>query len=286
MKKFKFLLPLVIICMLLGCTNSNISKEMTSTTNTIGNVKESSTYAIQTTGPTETPVADLDSLGTKKVIWGCGNIENHQKPNEPLTLQNKYENLGASWLLKDDKKVCLTFDEGYENGYTPQILDTLKEKNVKAIFFVTYDFVKDNPALIKRMIKEGHIVGNHTYRHYTMDEVSKEVAEEEIIYLHNYVKENYNYTMSYFRFPKGEFSQRVLGMVNDLGYKSVFWSFAYADWNPDEQMDEEKALKHIIESTHPGEIMLLHAVSKTNANILSKVIEETQKQGYKFTTKL
>ena len=161
-------------------------------------------------------------------------------------------------------------DEGYENGYTPQILDTLKEKQVKAIFFVTYDFASQNPELINRMIKEGHVVGNHTYRHYSMDEVSDDVARQEVTFLHNYIKEKHNYTMSYFRFPKGEFSERSAQIVKDLGYTSVFWSFAYADWEVDNPPDEEEAYNKIVSSTHNGEIMLLHAVSKTNANILNK----------------
>ena len=189
-------------------------------------------------------------------------------------------------FLPDEKSICLTFDEGYENGYTPQILDVLKEKNVQAIFFVTYDFAKDNPDLIRRMIDEGHIVGNHSYRHYTMDEVSDEVAREEVTYLHDYMEKEYGYTMSYFRFPKGEFSERALGIVNDLGYKSVFWSFAYADWDVDKQPDETKAFTDICESTHPGEIILLHAVSKTNADILGKVIDDIVQQGYTFTVGL
>lgn len=282
MKIRKIIVPILFVATFFGCSKSNQIDEKSARNNTSSNT----TYSIQTTAPTAQAVVDMDSLSTKKVVWGVGNIQNHQQPFEPLSLQKKYNNLGASWLLKDKKSVCLTFDEGYENGFTPSILDTLKEKKVKAIFFVTYDFAKDNPDLIKRMIDEGHIVGNHTYRHYTMDEVSSEVATEEITVLHNYIKENYDYTMSYFRFPKGEFSERVLGLVDELGYKSVFWSFAYADWDPENQVDETKAFTHICESTHGGEIMLLHAVSKTNANILGKVIDDVQKQGYIFTTKI
>lgn len=282
MKSKKLIIPILLLATLFGCSKSNQIDQTTTNSNT----KSNTTYANQTSAPTAQAVVDMDSLSTKKVVWGVGNIENHQQPNEPFSLQNKYNKLGASWLLKDEKSVCLTFDEGYENGFTPSILDTLKEKNVKAVFFVTYDFAKDNPTLIKRMIDEGHIVGNHTYRHYTMDEVSTDVATEEVTILHNYIKENFDYTMSYFRFPKGEFSERVLGVVKELGYKSVFWSFAYADWDPENQVDETTAFTHICESTHSGEIILLHAVSQTNANILGKVIDDIQKQGYTFTTKI
>lgn len=283
MKFQKILLPLLCVCMLFGCAKGNTdnSKNITTSKN-----KVTTTNATETSAPTAKAVAGLDSLSTEKVVWGPGNIVDHKQPNDPLLLQKQYALMNAKWLLDDDKKICLTFDEGYENGYTPQILDTLKDKKVKAIFFVTYDFASQNPDLIKRMIDEGHIVGNHSYRHYSMDEVSDDVAKEEVTYLHKYIKDKFNYTMSYFRFPKGEFSERSLQIVKDLNYKSVFWSFAYADWDPDNQTEENQAFTHICESTHPGAILLLHAVSKTNANILGKVIDDIQKQGYTFTTEL
>lgn len=281
MKFQRILLPVLCVCMLFGCSkgNTNSNENITASKKS-----ETTTKAVETTAPTAKAVAGLDSLSTEKVVWGPGNIVEHKQPNDPLLLQKRFANMDAQWLLNDEKKICLTFDEGYENGYTPQILDTLKEKGVKAIFFVTYDFASQNPDLVKRMIDEGHIVGNHSYRHYTMDEVSDDVAKEEVSYLHKYVKDKFGYTMSYFRFPKGEFSERSLQIVKDLGYKSVFWSFAYADWDPDNQTEENQAFTHICESTHPGAILLLHAVSKTNANILGKVIDDVKKQGYTFST--
>ena len=281
MKFQRILLPVLCVCMLFGCAkgNTNSNENITASKKA-----ETTTKAVETTAPTAKAVAGLDSLSTEKVVWGPGNIVEHKQPNDPLLLQKRFSNMDAQWLLNDGKKICLTFDEGYENGYTPQILDTLKEKGVKAIFFVTYDFASQNPDLVKRMIDEGHIVGNHSYRHYTMDEVSDDVAKEEVSYLHKYVKDKFGYTMSYFRFPKGEFSERSLQIVKDLGYKSVFWSFAYADWDPDNQTEENQAFTHICESTHPGAIFLLHAVSKTNADILGKVIDDVKKQGYTFST--
>lgn len=283
MKFQKILLPLLCVCMLFGCAKGNTGSNDIITTS---KKAEATTKAVETTAPTAKAVAGLDSLSTEKVVWGPGNIVDHKQPNDPLLLQKQYASMNAKWLLDDDKKICLTFDEGYENGYTPQILDTLKEKKVKAIFFVTYDFASQNPDLVKRMIAEGHTVGNHSYRHYSMDEVSDDVAKEEVTYLHKYIKDKFNYTMSYFRFPKGEFSERSLQIVKDLGYKSVFWSFAYADWDPDNQTEENQAFTHICESTHPGAILLLHAVSKTNADILGKVIDDITKQGYTFTTEI
>lgn len=282
MKKEKFLIPIIAASLLCGCAanNNNNNSGTTSTT------AESTTNSTQTSAPTAKAVAGINDLSTEKVIWGPGNITDHQQPNDPVLLQRQFSSFNASWLLENEKNVCLTFDEGYENGFTPQILDVLKDKQVSAIFFVTYDFAKDNPDLIRRMIDEGHIVGNHTYRHYTMDEVSEEVAREEVMFLHDYIQNEYDYSMTLFRFPKGEFSEQALGIVNELGYKSVFWSFAYADWDTQNQVDETKAFTTICESTHPGEILLLHAVSQTNADILPKVIDDIRQQGYEFTTQL
>ncbi len=288
MKKFSTILfAAILVISLCGCTaksEDNNSKSSTSTT--AETTSERMSGAQTTTEAIADPVWAVEDLTTDKVVWGPGNITDHKQPSEPVSLQSKFADYDAKWLLEDEKSICLTFDEGYENGFTPAILDTLKEKKVRAIFFVTYDFASQNPELIKRMIDEGHIVGNHTYRHYTMDEQDIETATEEVTYLHDYIKEKYNYTMRYFRFPKGEFSQQSLGIVKNLGYKSVFWSYAYADWDTENQTNEAEAMQKICESTHPGEIMLLHAVSQTNANILGKVIDDVRQQGYKFTVKI
>lgn len=292
MKKFSIILfTAVLVISLCACTAKTNDKDnresSTSDADTTSDTtKERGSGAMTTTDPVADPVWAVEDLTTEKVVWGPGNITDHKQPNEPVSLQSRFADYDAKWLLDDEKSICLTFDEGYENGFTPAILDTLKEKKVRAVFFVTYDFASQNPELIKRMIDEGHVVGNHTYRHYTMDEQDIETATQEVTYLHDYIKENYDYTMRYFRFPKGEFSQQSLGIVKNLGYKSIFWSYAYADWDAENQISEAEAMQKICESTHPGEIMLLHAVSQTNANILGKVIDDVRQQGYKFTIKL
>lgn len=284
MKKLVCLvLSAAFLTTLCGCTVKVEQPESTNNITTGNNTSTTVEQTEDTTVPLADPVASGNDLSRDKVIWGPGNITDHQQPADPISLQETFGKYGASWLLNDEKSICLTFDEGYENGYTSAILDTLKEKKVQAMFFVTYDFAKDNPKLIKRMIDEGHIVGNHTYRHYSMDEQTEDVQREEIQYLHKYIEDNYNYTMSYFRFPKGEFSQQSLWVANDLGYKSIFWSYAYADWDPNAQPDKASTLNSILDSTHPGEIMLLHAVSQTNAEILGDVIDGVRKQGYTFT---
>ena len=276
----------VLTVLLCACAVSdNEATTQTQSTEATENESNGSTTNVADT----TVVADAmnsKSYDTGKVIWGPGRAENHQQPNDPIMLQEQYQSLDASFLLKNKKQLCLTFDEGYENGYTPSILDTLKEKKVKAIFFVTYDFAKDNPDLIKRMIDEGHVVGNHTYRHYTMDEVSRDVATQEIQFLDSYINENFGYKMKLFRFPKGEFSQDTLALAKELGYKSVFWSFAYADWDTQNPPDRTEAYNEITKYIHPGEIMLLHAVSATNAEILADVIDEVRNQGYEFTVNI
>ena len=287
MKKIACLLltAAVITGLFSGCT-VKVEEPTVPEQGVSGTATEAPTDDSTTAAPSAKAVAGTEDLSVEKIIWGPGTIEAHEQPSEPLRLQEQYAALSAEWLLEDQEKIALTFDEGYENGYTPSILDTLKEKDVKAIFFVTYDFARDNPELVQRMLEEGHTVGNHSYHHYSMDELDTDTAREEVTFLHDYIKENFGYDMQYFRFPKGEFSEKTLGILQELGYRSIFWSYAYADWDPNDQPAEDAAFARICESTHPGEIMLLHAVSATNAAILGRVIDDVRQQGYTFTTSL
>lgn len=289
MKKIKIMLSLLFVILLCGCTTKNLDENTTTSTT---KAPETSAQA-ETQPPTnvadttvEPTLLSAQKYSTNKVIWGPGNTVEHKRPSDPVALQKQYRNLDATFILPDEKKLCLTFDEGYENGFTPSILATLKEKNVKAIFFVTFDFASQNPELIRQIIDDGHVLANHTYRHYTMDEVSIEEATEEVVCLHNYILENFQYEMEYFRFPKGEFSEASLALVQDLGYKSIFWSFAYADWDANNPADPAASLDKITSSTHNGAIYLLHAVSATNADILGDAIDNIHEQGYTFVTKI
>lgn len=275
----KILLSIMCVALLAGCAAQNNNTAQSTSESSTGNTNVAET-TVEITG------VNTKNYSNDKVVWGPGRAENHQRPTDPVQLQEKYGDLDAHFIMSDEKFICLTFDEGYENGYTPAILDTLKEKGVKAIFFVTYDFAKDNPQLIERMIDEGHIIGNHTYRHYTLDEVSEQEAAEEIVYLDNYMKDTFKYRMTLFRFPKGEFSEKTLALADSLGYKSVFWSFAYADWDVQNPADKNDAFSTITDNFHNGEIMLLHAVSATNAEILGNVIDEAKNQGYQFTVEI
>lgn len=221
-------------------------------------------------------------INISKICWGLGKEKNgNNQPLDAVKAEEKYGTYNAEFL-PEDGKIRLTFDEGYENGYTAEILDILKEKGVKATFFVTYDYCKSSPELVQRMIDEGHIVGNHSYTHPSLPDCSESEIIEEVMVLHDYVAEKFGYDMTYFRFPKGEFSEKALDTVKSLGYTSVFWSFAYNDWDTGNQPDKAEALQRIKASTHSG-IYLLHAVSETNAAILGEVIDYWKSEGYTIT---
>ena len=230
--------------------------------------------------------AQLEGIPTAPVTWGPGRQgDDKNRPYGSTSCQDQYGKYCAYFIAPDSEKVYLTFDEGYEaeGRYTEKILDTLKEKDAKAVFFITGDYARRNGDLVQRMIDEGHIVGSHSWSHPSnpaMPGLAVDKSAEELTKLHDYVKENFNYEMSLFRFPAGEFSEQTLALVQDMGYQSVFWSFAYRDWETNNQMSREDAMKEIQGRAHPGAIYLLHAVSSTNAEILGDVIDWLREQGY------
>ena len=229
------------------------------------------------------PQWDLSTLNNEKLGWGQGvQLDEKNRPYGSLNYQEKYGIYDAYFIGEEEPVIYLTFDEGYENGHTASILDTLKEKNVKAIFFVTLDYIKAEPELIQRMIDEGHVVGNHSDKHPSFPDVSVERCEQEITNVHNYMLEQYDYEMTLFRAPAGEFSERVLAQVQSLGYKSIFWSYAYKDWEVDNQIGTQQAYEKVTGALHPGAIYLLHAVSSDNDAILGDFIDYAREQGYTF----
>ncbi|MBR0427238.1 MAG: polysaccharide deacetylase family protein [Clostridia bacterium] len=222
-------------------------------------------------------------LSNKKIEWGIQRKNNHEQPNlgtKNVELINKYN--GMALGNSEKKYIYLTFDLGYEAGYTAKILDALKENNVQGTFFITAHYVNTADELLKRMIDEGHIVGNHTVNHKSMPTLSDEELKSEVMKLHSQVFEKYNYEMKYLRPPKGEYSERTLSLCEKLGYKTVMWSFAYVDWDEKKQPSESEAMDKIISNLHNGEIMLLHATSKTNADVMDKMIKRVQEEGYEF----
>lgn len=223
-------------------------------------------------------------LSNKTFAWGFRRMKDGVQPEFTASYVKPLDDYDGIYVgNSDEKKLYLTFDEGYENGYTESILNTLKEKGIEATFFVTMPYVKKNPELIQRMIDEGHIVGNHTVNHPSMPSVTDdEKLKKEIMELHDYVKQNFNYEMKFLRPPKGEFSERTVKISKDLGYTTVLWSFAYDDWDVNKQDRLEYARKVIYGNLHNGCVMLLHAVSKDNTTLLGEIIDRIQDDGYEI----
>ena len=187
---------------------------------------------------------------------------------------------------KDEKKLYITFDAGYEAGFMPKILEALKKHNVKATFFVVGTLIKSNPELIKEIASQGHIVGNHTMTHPNMSKMeTMEDFKKEIEPVENLYKELTGEDMQkYYRPPQGIYSEKNLQMAKELGYKTIFWSLAYVDWYKDKQPSHEEAFSKIMSRLHPGAIILLHSTSKTNSEILDELLTKFEKEGYTFGT--
>ena len=193
----------------------------------------------------------------------------------------------AAYLGDPSQKVLyLTFDAGYENGSTEKILDILKEQQVSAAFFLVGNYIEKNADLVRRMEAEGHIVGNHTMHHKDMSKLTDEAAfAKELQDLEALYQETVGKPMpKYYRPPQGIYSQDNLRLAQKLGYRTVFWSLAYVDWNNDSQPTREQAFKKLLPRTHPGAVILLHSTSKTNAEILGELIEKWKAEGYRFGT--
>lgn len=193
----------------------------------------------------------------------------------------------AAYLGDTTQKVLyLTFDAGYENGCTEKILDTLKTHNVTATFFLVGNYIERNADLVRRMTEEGHIVGNHTMHHYDMSRISDESAfTEEITLLEQLYENTTGQKLSkFYRPPQGLYSAENLRMAQKLGYKTVFWSLAYVDWKNDDQPDPEASIAKLLKRTHNGAVILLHSTSKTNAEILDRLLTAWENEGYRFGT--
>ncbi|MCF3943628.1 delta-lactam-biosynthetic de-N-acetylase [Oceanobacillus alkalisoli] len=181
------------------------------------------------------------------------------------------------------KHIYLTFDNGYEEGYTPQILDVLKKENVPATFFVTGHYVETAPDLVKRMVDEGHIIGNHSYHHPDFSILTKDAMRQELEDLEKKVSEvSDQKDLKYLRPPRGIFNEQTLEWANELGYIHIFWSLAFKDWETSNQKGWRYAYEEVMEKIHPGAIVLLHTVSKDNAEALAVLITDLKEEGYQF----
>ncbi|WP_429699524.1 delta-lactam-biosynthetic de-N-acetylase [Alteribacter keqinensis] len=216
--------------------------------------------------------------------WNFKPKENNEPPSTEPHYEALLEKYGGFYIGDTSKKeIYLTFDNGYENGYTKKVLDVLKEKEVPATFFVTGHYLNTERELIQRMLKEGHIVGNHSYHHPSLPEVDDARVKRELENLKDlYTEVTGDSRMQYLRPPRGTFSERSLALSQQLGYTNVFWSFAYVDWEVNRQKGWKYAYDSIMRRIHPGAIMLLHSVSSDNAEALPKVIDDLRAQGYEF----
>ena len=223
--------------------------------------------------------------------WYCVHVKDHAQPRVGGELAF-VEELDGYYIDKahlsttdEEKVIYLTFDAGYENGNVAKILDVLKEEDVKGAFFILGHLISENTELVKRMADEGHTVCNHSVRHKNMSGWNDADFLAELHALEEQYAQATGYRMaSYYRPPEGTFSRRNLECAKANGYKTIFWSFAYPDWDNQKQMSQEKAKQIILENVHNGEVMLLHPTSATNAAILGDVIRSLKSDGYRFGT--
>lgn len=215
--------------------------------------------------------------------WGLG----FSTEGEPPTANETPEEL-KKWDTyyignQEEKKIYLTFDCGYENGYTEMILDALKEADVEATFFLVGNYLETEPELVKRMVEEGHKIGNHTYHHKDMSIMGEEEFHKELNDFETKLKEiTGKESDMFYRPPQGKYSTKNLEMAKAAGYKTIFWSLAYVDWYDDDQPTKEEAFDKLLARIHPGAIVLLHVTSKTNGEIMAELIQEWKDMGYTF----
>lgn len=266
-------------------TTENAASEQNATT--ASDVTETATSQAATlpsnVSGSQLNAADFANYSTEKVPYGFGaEVDADNRPDGCTWYSNKFSNYTALFIMPKSSNIYLTFDEGYEYGFSGEILDVLKEKNVKAVFFVTLPYARDNPELVQRMIDEGHIVGNHTTTHPSggLQQYDAQKQIDDIDQVTQYVKEHYGYSMNLFRFPEGSFSEQSLAIVNALGYMPVFWSFAYKDWDVNNQPDVSESLTNALNKAHGGAIYLLHAESETNTKMLPDLIDGLRAKGY------
>jgi len=215
--------------------------------------------------------------------WGYKKSHDHQAPEFGVYGQ-MMDHYNAIYLDQSgDKVVYLTFDNGYEQGYTADVLNVLKKLQVQATFFVTGHYAKSEPDLLKRMVEEGHVIGNHSYHHPDFTKMTKDEIKKELDSLESIVAENTSQKETvYLRPPRGTFNKQTIEWAEELGYVHVFWSLAFKDWEVKNQKGEQYAFEQITSQIHPGAIILLHTVSEDNAKALEKVIVHLQEEGYEF----
>ena len=244
-----------------------------------GNASSSGT--VPTTSTSGNPLSTILPAAEN---WGLSFQEEGKVPIGNASF-DELQQYHAYYAQKTDKKVIyLTFDCGYENGNSSAILDALKRHNAPATFFVVGHFLESAPEMVKRMVEDGHTVGNHTYHHYDMSKISDSaVFRKEMDDVRTLFQETTGTEMAmYYRPPQGKYSETNLQMAKDLGYSTFFWSLAYVDWNVDAQPSHEEAFSKLTGRIHPGAVVLLHNTSKTNGEILDELLTKWEEMGYTF----
>ena len=275
MKSICVTLVLLLTCLLTACqipTGKKTNLNETTSSTSQASYTEQEKYQ-ETSGET--------AQGIER--WWLKRNEKHQTPevSDHIAL-SKYDAYYVNPKCKK-KKIFLTFDCGYENGFTPKILDVLKKQKVVAAFFVTKPFIREGTELVRRMKREGHIVGNHTVHHKSMPTLSDRDNKQEIIDCAQYCKEATGYEMDHFiRTPMGEYNEKTLKLTKSMGYKTIFWSMAYVDFDVNKQPGKDYVVEHFKKYTHNGAIPLMHNVSQSNAEALDEVITNLKKEGYEF----
>jgi peptidoglycan-N-acetylmuramic acid deacetylase len=237
-------------------------------------------------GSTTTTAPAATAPATKSYSWYFTRNSQHQTPFVNQDISNLLSAHGAFYVLpNNNSRIYLTFDAGYEQGYTARILDTLKANGVHAAFFITGQYLRTQPDLAKRMKAEGNLVCNHTVNHPDCAKISSDSLKKEIKSLEEqYLQVTGQEMDRYLRPPMGNYSESSLKTTQELGYKTVFWSMAFNDWDPSNQPGADYSYNHVINNIHPGAVILLHAVSQSDTEALDRIIKDLQSQGYVFAT--
>lgn len=296
MKKTACLLVVLILMIIMssGCINFSQADSPTQQNPADKNLQEqppaeevppsSVPSAPAVAAPADTPASQPDAVPAVSKSWYFKPNQNHETPQvDAGVLPFSQEGTVYYALPQNAPQIYLTFDEGYEQGYTGQILDTLKKYNVPAVFFITGHYLTSQPELVKRMVAEGHQVANHTYNHPDLAQVSKERFDKELGQLEQEFEELTGSTMAPFlRPPMGNYSLTTLQWAKERNYKTVFWSMAFRDWDPNDQPGADFSHRYVTEHIHPGAVILLHAVSESNTQALPRIIEDLRAAGYEF----
>lgn len=285
---------IILIITISGCTHQTSSsasvtlRSQSTSSPKINNQKNNqiTVKADNTKTAQASKASPVEYVTAKSFSWYTLPNNTHTTPQMPAEILKLLADHNAFYVLPNaENKVYLTFDEGYELAYTPQILDILKANNVKAAFFITGQYIKSQPELVKRMHAEGHLVCNHTVNHSNLSRLSAESIKNEIMDLdQKYADLTGSKMAPYIRPPTGMYSEQSLEVTKELGYTTVFWSIALNDWDPAKQPGAEYSYKYVTDHIHPGAVILLHAVSQSDTEALDRIIKDLQAQGYIFST--